>query len=53
MDKQKMSSDEYSGSSDEQNLDKSPQTMKKDTYSLSIEVGDYERCSTRNRGSLT
>lgn len=42
MDKQKMSSDEYSGSSDEQNLDKSPQTMKKDTYSLSIEMANED-----------
>ncbi|KIH45289.1 PH domain protein, partial [Ancylostoma duodenale] len=42
MDKQKMSSDEYSGSSDEQNADKSPQTQKKDTYSLSIEMANED-----------
>ncbi|ETN87087.1 PH domain protein [Necator americanus] len=42
MDKQKTSSDEYSGSSDEQNTEKSPQTQKKDTYSISIEMANED-----------
>ncbi|PIO74912.1 PH domain protein [Teladorsagia circumcincta] len=42
MDKQKMSSDEYSGSSDEQNPDKNSQSNKKDTYSLSIEMANED-----------
>ncbi|WKY09264.1 hypothetical protein Q1695_001990 [Nippostrongylus brasiliensis] len=42
MDKQKMSSDEYSGSSDEQNSEKSPQLSQKDTYSLSIEMANED-----------
>uniref|UniRef100_A0A7I5ECQ7 PH domain-containing protein n=1 Tax=Haemonchus contortus TaxID=6289 RepID=A0A7I5ECQ7_HAECO len=42
MDKQKMSSDEYSGSSDEQNPDKNSQSGKKDSYSLSIEMANED-----------
>ncbi|KJH48097.1 PH domain protein [Dictyocaulus viviparus] len=42
MDKQKISSEEYSGSSDEQNTDKSPQTHKKDSYCISIEMSNED-----------
>lgn len=42
MDKQKISSDDYSGSSDEQNPDKSPQSHKKDSYCLSIEIANED-----------
>lgn len=41
-DKQRNSSDEYSGSSDEQQLDDIPPSMRRDSYSISVQVANED-----------